>query len=367
MSDRFGDLTLPVTPSGATLDDAVSGKADPTGYKLLTFVRAAIERACSAAWSELRPREDAPGARVVRKAALRDPKKGQLDSEKDLPALFLWRRQGPQEQAYDDFRVERATFSLLWLMPPDGPQKEARREPFMAAIMKAASAAIQRGRDPAWVDPGDPDPKAPSYAADDDSVVLPLGTSTSPVTLSGAALTGIVGGAVMSPRRGLTFTTAPAAGAYNPDDPIVITYVDWMGRTTTAAVYLDEDGGEVVNPTAEPAQVVSIAIPGQQLATGSIRVGTVAREGRGSSLLSRAGLMRCDFGEWAPIDVPIQILDSDSNVVDTKTYYGALATITAVEQLVRDAAANAWPIAVPPAGVDIDVAIDGEVVTRAEL
>lgn len=370
MADKFGATSLPVALSGAVVDDAEQGKVDPTAFALLAFIVAVLRSHGAAEWAALRPRSagDTEGLGVVRKAFVRDPERGSFASEKILPAMFLWRRQGRQEDATSDYRHETATFSLLWVLPPDDQgSKEALREPFVNAAMKVVGAALRQGRDPAWVDAADDDVKASTRLADDDAIVLPLATSTSSVNLSGAGLTGLIGNDEMTPRRGLTITTSAAAGAYNPDDPIVITYLDWLGNETTGSVYLEEDGGEVANPTFEAAQVVSIALPAQQLTTGQIRVGVVARAGRGSSVLKMAQLMSVGMTEWAPHTLSIQALASDGSIADTKRYYGALATISAVEQLVRDPAVRAWPLPVSPAGLDIDVSIDGETMSRAEL
>lgn len=370
MADVFGGISLPVAASGATLADADLGKADPTGFALLSFCVAALRAAGAAEWSRLRrrPAGDTEGVQVVRKAYLQDPEQGTFDNDASLPGLWLWRRQGRQEDATSDYRQETSTFSLLWILPPDEPDKEALRRPFTNAAMKAIAAAIAIGRDPTWVDPDDDDPKAPTLAADDDAIVLPRATSTSPVTLSGASLNGVIGASEMLPRRGVTITTSVAAGAYDIVAPIVVTYIDWLGHEQTASLRLsDTDGGEVATSIFEAQQIVSVAIPAQQLATGSIRVGLTARAGRGSSLHKATGFTMVNLTDWSPHVLTIQVLDAGGSTSQTLRYYGAMATIVGVEQLRRDPAVRAWPIAVAPAGLDADLSIGGEVFSRAEL
>jgi len=368
MTDVFGGVDLPVALSGASVETTELGLADPTASKLLSFCAAVMRADCGTEWASLRPRPsgDTKGSDVVRKAYVANPERYQFDSD-NLPSLFLWRTRGRQEQTSDDFRHETASFSLLWVLPPDDPRKEAKREPFAQAMMKSLGARIRDNRHPAWSDPGDADPKASTLVADDDAIVTASATATAPVTLTGGALNGVIGIGAMSPRRGISITTSAATGAYSLA-AIVITYVDWLGNQVAESIALTSvNGGQTIVSAFEAASVVSIAIPSQVSTAGSIRIGVQARTGRGSSLSKATGLLSVGLTEWSPHTLSIDIVAAGGNTERTAKYFGVIATVQAVEQYRRDPLSRAWPLATPPAGLDFDVSIDGENVTRAKL
>jgi hypothetical protein len=369
MSDSFGGLTLPASLSGAGLADADLGKADPTANTLLSYFVAVVRAQLNAEWGALRPRPagDTEGANVVRKSAVANPEKGQFAAD-DLPALWLWRARGRQQDATFGYRTEDATLQVFWGLPVDRDNKATLRAPFGNAVMKAIGAALRDNRHPSWWHPADTDPKAPTRAADDDAIVLPRATSTLPVTLSGVGLDGVVGGATLNPRRGLSIETTPAPGAYNDVDPVVVTYLDWLDIERTAEFLLTEDGGDaILYAGGEAKAVVRVEIPAQQLTTGEIRVGLQGRAGRGSSITQFAQLMRVELTDWSPHTISIDVMASDGRAERTPKYYGVLGTIQAAEQYERDPSARAWPIATPTAGLDFAVSIDGEIVTSASL
>ena len=110
--------------------------------------------------------------------------------------------------------------------------------------------------------------------------------------------------------------SAPAAvGAYSTASPIVVTYTDWQGNEQTGTIALTSaNGGETVTGLFDAAAVVSVAIPAQTTTNGWISVGLMAREGRGSHLLIRAGLLSLALDEWQPTTVRIDVLDDESSI-----------------------------------------------------
>ena len=73
--------------------------------------------------------------------------------------------------------------------------------PMVNAFSKLIDAAVEADRDPSYVHPSDTDPTAATIAADTDSIKTSVATSTSPVSYSGGALNGVIGGAAfLQPR-----------------------------------------------------------------------------------------------------------------------------------------------------------------------
>lgn len=363
MSDQFGAIALPPATTDAPIGDPALGK-------LASFCAAVLNSDAQAAWAAVFPRPDDPALAPVVRRVFTSNHVDITWTEAELPALFLWRERGRQTDATFGYRTEAATFRLVWVFPKDEAQKHATRTAMPRALMAALGAAIYQQRHPAWDDAGDDDVKAPTRAADPDAIALARATQTSPLTLSGASLDGVLGGDTLSPRRGVSVTTSAAAGAYSTAAPIVVTYTDWHGEEQTGTIDLtDADGGETVTGLFEAAAVTEVAIPAQALTTGTLSVGVMARAGRGSQLLERAGFMRLSLDEWQPTTVNVEVLDdsADQRVARVIRYQAVQATLTATEQHVRAPATTASPLATDPAGLDLDIVVDDWVATRAEL
>jgi hypothetical protein len=367
MTSTFGAVDLPPAATG-------DGIGDPGLTKLLGFCAAVLNADGAAAWAALRPRPagDTEGLLVVRKAFVANPEEGQFESG-DLPSLFAWRPNGRQEDTTLGWRGETSRIQLLWVLPPDDQAKSALRKPFVNGAMKLLGAAIAQGRHPAWVDTTDAfaavgkDPKAATLTADDDAIAVARPTQTSPLSLSGASLDGVLGGDPLSPRRGLTLTLAPAVGAYNAAAPVVVTYVDWVDNERTVALQPSANGGETVFSSIEAKQVLAVDVPAQVSEAGSFSIGVQPRAGLGSVLLDRVGFVRLELTEWSMHVLPIEVLGSDGRTERTLRYHGALATIVGLEQHDEDPAVGTWPLATPPAGVDIDVNVDGFTASSASF
>lgn len=121
---------------------------------------------------------------------------------------------------------------------------------------------------------------------DDDAIVESGGTntSTSEVVYEDAGLNGVVGGSDCTPLRGLTVTTASAAGAYNTSQiTAVVEEVSASGvvtEKTLTATLTNGDGGETLDfvnavsgQDASFTRVVSITVPAMADTDGTIEFG----------------------------------------------------------------------------------------------
>lgn len=147
--DSYGALPIPV-PAPAAGDSV----ADPALNVLGRYLRAVLNRYAVPAWASV-----APGQDVV-KTATATGAEDQTFNERDLPALFLWRTNENFARIADDWETDTSTVSVLWV-PRPGPQAQlALRATFYNAVCKLINTALWNSRDPAWVDPTDPDPLA---------------------------------------------------------------------------------------------------------------------------------------------------------------------------------------------------------------
>lgn len=147
---QFGALPLPAPAPGA--EDSAG---DPGLDVLLAFAKAVLVQACGTAWATI-----APGAaEVVKITKAHDPGATTFNTAW-CPALFGWRTGGEIETLADDYEIETAKLTLLWVFLPTTNEKQRLRSPAVNAIAKALEAAIKRGRHPAWVQGGDSDPQA---------------------------------------------------------------------------------------------------------------------------------------------------------------------------------------------------------------
>lgn len=358
MADTFGALTLPALTTDSPIGDPAIGK-------LLAFFKAVLNAYVGAAWAALRPRAGNE-ALPVRTTIADDPHLRTFN-EKDLPALFMWRRQGKPVDIASDIRVSEDLVRGLWVFPPDPQFKQTPRSPFGNALVHALDMVLERGRDPSWFDAGDTEPTAISYAADPVSIKTSIATSTSTVTYSGAALNGSVGTAIMSPRRALTVSTTLAGSpTYNTTGSIVWTYIDWYGQTVTASVKLTSStAAQTITTVIEAKQVVSVALPAQLLTAGTFTFGTAAVVGRGSVLTTRAGLMKADITEWASVKLDIQVLDDEGRVDHVKNYAAIQFELAIQERHRFDLTDTArFP---PINGLDLTVSKDAFVASVAAL
>jgi hypothetical protein len=149
MADAFGTLEFPAQPQGG--DEAAS---DATLQKFGDFLSACITDKLGASWQSV-----APSIPIIRTLGLYDPKVASFNN-KDLPGLFVWRSRMQEERMADDWYVDHSEISILWVPDPIPQGQFTRRVPFLNGVAKTIYYAIVRGRDPAWIDPGDDDATA---------------------------------------------------------------------------------------------------------------------------------------------------------------------------------------------------------------
>lgn len=147
---QFGALPLPVpNPTSTTT------VADPGLDVLLAFAKAILNATATTAYQMVAPGVGVP----VKTTRAHDP--GQVVfNEKELAALFAWRLRGEVETLADDYDIETATLTLLWVFPTAQAEHQARRAPILNGLTKGLDAALKRGRHPAWVQTGDTDTQA---------------------------------------------------------------------------------------------------------------------------------------------------------------------------------------------------------------
>lgn len=369
MADTFGLLALPASATDAPVGDPALGK-------LGAYLQAVINAELTAAWLALRPRVPLQEQPAVKSVFLHDPDELCLN-EKFLPALFIYRDNGLIEQLAEEWYADTTQLKAIWIFPPEPQEKQRPRNPWVNAVAKAIAYALQRWRHPAWFDPGDTDPRAISVPASANSILLAKATQTAPVTYSGAGLDGSIGTIVCSPRVNHVLTTAlvgedipgdgdagdgpPIGGPYNITDPIVVTYVDALGRTTTKDLFLSSPlGGDSVQLGRDSAQAISYAFPAQLGPTGAFTVGNAAVVGHGSALLDRAFIEYAILRTWKVGPVAIEVLDSEGRVTDKLSYPSVQFTIEVREHQYVDLTDTTrfQPAATNGAGVDVSISKD---------
>lgn len=167
MTDTYGPLAIPVpVPAAGTAG------GDPLLDTLLAFFKAALDDGMAEAWQARAPDGDA----AVKTVVVGNPDLLGIPPQ-TLPALYLHRSaMGRPVWDASDWRVRPSTLLLSYVWPLDGDQDRGlQRAAFGNAAEAILDAAIERGRTPGWVHPGDLEM----------SEVDADGTSPPTVTLSG--------------------------------------------------------------------------------------------------------------------------------------------------------------------------------------
>lgn len=152
---QFGALSLPA-PAPAANESA----GDPGLDVLLAFAKDVIVQQCGDVWASL-----APGATSVVNVTKGHNPGDTVFVTSWAPGLFAWRTGGDIETIADDYDIETARLSLLWVFLPTTNEKQRLRSPVVNAIAKSLNAALKRGRHPAWVKSSDPDTLAASQGS----------------------------------------------------------------------------------------------------------------------------------------------------------------------------------------------------------
>jgi hypothetical protein len=162
---NWGLISVPTQPAP---DGEAQG--DPALWIYLQFLKAFLQtdRQVTALWAASGM---APGAVVVNAIRAHNPGDDQSSTPglglttKDLPALYMWRKDEAGattvEQIAEDWRIATSEVRLLWVFPEmanTGIQRT--RATFVDALAKCIDTAIELGRTPSFVVPGDPDPLA---------------------------------------------------------------------------------------------------------------------------------------------------------------------------------------------------------------
>lgn len=286
MADRYGAIPLDIP---AVEDRHAEACGDPALRVVADFLAAVINARATTAWQSIatlngKPRKDRPV-----NAAYTDDPVNTTFTEKDLPALFVFRSQGgPSEDMAADYRVARSTWTVWWMMRKTTDEKKAVRAPFLNAIGKIIDAALDTGRHPAYVQEGDDDPYAPSHEADAAAIATAFATSTAVLELSGADLDGEVGGAEMNPPRSPTLTITGDTASVAVGSTVTWTGLNALGQEIAVAQTITGLG--IVHAHYDFARVTSVAIEPQAGTGALMQFGLAARAGLGTHVLSAAGL-----------------------------------------------------------------------------
>lgn len=318
MSDALGILSLPVAvPTVAPPGDRTLAPGDPALVTLGSFAATALQTDVGDAWEALSPGKpllsyavdgERDGTTAARRCWFSNPRDGYFSPE-DLPGLFVYRTglATPQRYGADLYR-RRWAVGVAWLLPPSETDSQRRqRDPFINAVSTALHRAFVHLRHPAWV--------LDSDRADDDGLVATtVQTSLSPVTLTGAQLTGALAGLSAKPGRPVQIITSATTGAFNTTDPLRFTGVLDSDVTFTDDVYLTAaNGGETLVGTWGFRPVTHIVIPPQLLTTGTFTFGTYASpDVKLGSLVQRAcGFVECKLRSGSAQPIPVRHPNAD--------------------------------------------------------
>lgn len=144
MTDTYGATDLP--------DDSAqfaAGYHDPVLRSIGGYLSAVLTAKLGTAWGSV-----APGEQLIKHVFSVKPQEAMV-SAATLPGLFVWRGAFTQQREADDYLITRTQLGLMWLLWWDEPLKREKRLPFQGVVTKAIHSALTRGRDPAWVVPGD--------------------------------------------------------------------------------------------------------------------------------------------------------------------------------------------------------------------
>lgn len=114
----------------------------------------------------------------------------------------------------------------------------------------------------------------PGVGADVDAIVASGASSSSIQTISGAGLTGIVGGSEMQPARFITLILS----SHTDWDATtaVLTGVDYLGQTVSENLSIPNGGNTTLTSATRYRRVISLVIPAQTAGGGTFTVGISA-------------------------------------------------------------------------------------------
>lgn len=157
MGDTYGALQIPPATTGGSFPP-VQAAGDPLLGYVADFLKTILTATATTAWQQV-----APNVPAVKAVILDSPANTPFDEGK-LPALYVFRDDGvadqPQEWLACDYRYAAGTVRAYWVFPLGSQEQRSIRSTIATAFDRVIDAAIEAGRDPAWVVPGDPDGQA---------------------------------------------------------------------------------------------------------------------------------------------------------------------------------------------------------------
>ena len=167
MTDRWGGLPIPLPspdelPASSLVEQGYPPTTDPAIGFLLPFLQTFLVKDGNATGAWTIPGV-APSTPPVAATFPYDPREFTFSSA-TLPALFGWRESGKFERISDETVLHESTLMVLWVLPLQTKGDSGKsRKAYVNGLVSAITTAIERGRTPSWVQPGDDDPQA-SYA-----------------------------------------------------------------------------------------------------------------------------------------------------------------------------------------------------------
>lgn len=310
MSDTFGGLTLPlpVPATGEQPGDAVLGP-------LSAFLGAMLNSYALDAWRSLYPvTADRPASVPVRKVYTHDPT-DYVFNEGDLPALYVTRTGGKAEWLADDYEMGNDTVTAWWVFPPAQQANQRGRDNLTNGIVKVIQAALVRTRDVAWQWSADTDTTAKTLAAAPAAIRTSHATPTSTTTYVGGTLDGSIGAGTISPPRPVTLTLGGSGDAWNVGSTIAVSYVDRLGFSQVETFTVASIPATFTT-SLDAVRVASVTVSAQATTAGTLSVGVGAFTGRGSELLTVAGLTSIYLEGWKDRLLPIAMGDGPTRTYD---------------------------------------------------
>lgn len=165
MTDKYG-VPIPIPPLSVigSFPEQV-GVSDPLLGYVADFLKTIMVAYAGDAWDSVQP-----GKPLVRTIRIGEPEDGFVESW--LPALYIYR--SPREtrelvetfeDIADDYRFEKSRLSVQWICDPQPQEIRRIRGEIVNGLRKVIDRSIARGRDPAWIVPGDTDLQAPTFGS----------------------------------------------------------------------------------------------------------------------------------------------------------------------------------------------------------
>jgi hypothetical protein len=160
VADKYGGTELPAIIPVDTGFPEVSSPFDVLLGYFADFIKTVMEYHCADIWASVQP-----NLPIVKSVKTDDPATNL--NEQWLPALFIYRpgRETREviekfEWIAEDYRLQKGRVVVQWILNPSPQENRRRVDQVIDLIRKAVDSALEIGRHPAWVVPGDTDPLA---------------------------------------------------------------------------------------------------------------------------------------------------------------------------------------------------------------